>query len=159
MGDQYVRFLLEELLPDVEKKTATDGRAIVLSKDGNDRAIGGSSSGAIAAFTAAWERPNAFRRVFSSIGTYVGLRGGNDYTTLVRKFEPKPLRIFLQGGSADLNIYAGDWWMVNQEMQRALAFAGYEVQHVWGEGGHDGKHATAIFPDAMRFLWKGWPSR
>ncbi|HEX8311773.1 MAG TPA: SMP-30/gluconolactonase/LRE family protein [Chthoniobacteraceae bacterium] len=157
LGDHYVRFLTEELLPDVEKKTATDGRPIILSKDGNDRAIGGSSSGAIAAFTAAWERPSAFSRVFSSIGTYVGLRGGNEYMTLIRKFEPKPLRIFLQDGSADLNIYAGDWWMVNQEMERALTFAGYEVQHVWGEGGHNGKHASAIFPDAMRFLWKGWP--
>src|SRR4029450_2197481 len=98
LGDAYVRFLLVELLPDVEKKSASDGRPIKLSKDGNDRAIGGSSSGAICAFTAAWERPDAFRRVFSSIGTYVGLRGGNEYPTLIRKFEPKPIRIFLQGG-------------------------------------------------------------
>ncbi len=82
LGDAYARFLLEELLPEVEKKTTSDGRAIRLSKDGNDRAIGGSSSGAIAAFTVAWERPNDFRRVFSSIGTYVGLRGGNEYPTL-----------------------------------------------------------------------------
>ena len=157
LGDSYVRFILEELLPDAEKKSATDGRRVVLSKNGNDRAIGGSSSGAIAAFTAAWERPDAFQRVFSSIGTYVGLRGGNDYMSLVRKYEPKPLRIFLQDGSEDLNIYAGDWWMANQEMQRSLTFAGYAVTHVWGEGGHNGKHATAIFPDAMRWLWKGWP--
>src|SRR6185295_196737 len=96
LGDAYARFLLDELLPEVEKKTAADGRAIKLSKDGNDRSIGGASSGAIAAFTAAWERPDAFRRVFSAIGTYVGLRGGNVYPTLIRKVEPKPLRIFLQ---------------------------------------------------------------
>lgn len=158
LGDNYVRFLLDELLPEVEKKTTSDGRPIRLSKSGNDRAIGGSSSGAICAFTAAWERPHEFSRVFSAIGTYVGLRGGNDYMTLVRKYEPKPLRIFLQDGSNDLNIYAGDWWMVNQEMQRALTFAGYEVTHVWGEGGHNGKHATAIFPDAMRWLWKDCPA-
>jgi gluconolactonase len=81
LGDAYARFLLEELLPDVEKKTTSDGRAIKLSKDGNDRSIGGASSGAIAAFTAAWERPNDFRRIFSAIGTYVGLRGGNVYPT------------------------------------------------------------------------------
>lgn len=157
LGDAYVRFLLDELLPDVETKKATDGRAIKFSKSGNDRAIAGASSGAICAWTAAWERPDAFTRVFSSIGTYVGLRGGNVYPTLVRKYEPKPIRIFLQDGSNDLNIYGGDWWMANQEMERALKFSGYEVDHVWGEGGHDGKHATEVFPDAVRWLWKGWP--
>ena len=157
LGDGYARFLLEELLPEVEKQRASDGREIRLSKDGNDRAIGGASSGAICAFTAAWERPDAFRRVFSAIGTYVGLRGGNSYPTLVRKYEPKPIRIFLQDGSADQNIYAGDWWMANQEMERSLVFAGYEVNHEWGDGGHNGEHATKIFPDAMRWLWKDWP--
>ncbi|HEV3166717.1 MAG TPA: SMP-30/gluconolactonase/LRE family protein [Isosphaeraceae bacterium] len=158
LGDNYARFLLNELLPEVEKKSAADGRPIRLSREANDRGIGGSSSGAICAFTAAWERPDAFRRVFSSIGTYVGLRGGNEYPTLVRKFEPKPIRVFLQDGSADLNIYGGDWWMANQEMERALTFAGYEVNHAWGEGGHNGQHATQIFPDAMRWLWKDWPN-
>jgi gluconolactonase len=158
LGDAYARFLLDELLPEVEKKTTADGRPIRLSKDGNDRAIGGASSGAVCAFTAAWERPDAFRRVFSAIGTYVGLRGANAYPTLIRKYEPKPLRVFLQDGSRDLNIYGGDWWMANQEMERALAFAGYEVNHVWGEGGHSGEHATKIFPDAMRWLWKDWPA-
>jgi sugar lactone lactonase YvrE/enterochelin esterase-like enzyme len=157
LGDNYVRFLLDELLPEVETKKTSDGRPIRLSHSGNDRAIGGQSSGAICAFTAAWERPDAFSRVFSAIGTYVGLRGGDRYPTLIRKFEPKPIRIFLQDGSNDLNIYGGDWWMANQTMERALAFAGYEVQHVWGEGAHNGNHATAIFPDAMRWLWKDWP--
>jgi len=158
LGDNYVRFLLEELLPEVEKKTTSDGRPIKLSHDGNDRSIAGASSGAICAFTAAWERPDAFRRVFSAIGTYVGLRGGNVYPTLIRKFEPKPIRIFLQDGSSDLNIYGGDWWMANQEMERAFTFAGYEVNHEWGTGGHNGEHATKIFADAMRWLWKDWPA-
>jgi gluconolactonase len=158
LGDSYARFVLDELLPEVEKKTTSDGRPIRLSKDGNDRCIAGASSGAICAFTAAWERPDAFRRVFSSIGTYVGLRGGNVYPTLIRKYEPKPIRIFLQDGSADLNIYGGDWWMANQEMERAFVFAGYEVNHEWGTGGHSGQHATKIFPDAMRWLWKDWPA-
>src|SRR5262245_31530567 len=158
LGDAYARFVLEELLPEVEKRTTADGRAIKLSKDGNDRCIGGSSSGAVCAFTAAWERPDAFRRVFSAIGTYVGLRGANAYPTLIRKYEPKPLRVFLQDGSGDLNIYAGDWWMANQEMERALTFAGYEVNHEWGEGGHSNDHGTKVFPDAMRWLWKDWPA-
>jgi sugar lactone lactonase YvrE/enterochelin esterase-like enzyme len=157
LGDNYARFILEELLPDVETKKTSDGRPIRLSKSGNDRAIGGSSSGAIAAFTAAWERPDAFSRVFSAIGTYVGLRGGHNYSTIIRKVEPKPIRVFLQDGSNDQNIYGGDWWMANQSMDRSLVFAGYETQRIWGEGGHNGRQGTAIFPDAMRWLWKGWP--
>ena len=158
LGDAYARFLLDELLPDVETRKASDGRAIVLSKSGNDRSIGGTSSGAIAAFTAAWERPDAFSRVFSGIGTYVGLRGGNEYATLVRKVEPKPIRIFLQDGSQDLNIYGGDWWIANQALERSLVFAGYEVNHVWGEGGHSNDHPTEVFPAGMEWLWKGWPA-
>jgi gluconolactonase len=157
LGDAYARFLVEELLPEVERKTTADGRPIKLSRDANDRAIGGASSGAICAFTAAWERADAFHRVFSAIGTYVGMRGGNVYPTLIRKFEPKLIRVFLQDGSSDLNIYGGDWWMANQEMERALIFAGYEVNHDWGTGGHNGEHATKLFPDAMRWLWKDWP--
>lgn len=157
LGDAYARFLLDELLPEVETKKTADGRAIRLSHEGNDRAIGGASSGAIAAFTAAWERPDAFSRVFSSIGTFVDLRGGMRYPALIRKFEPKPIRIYLQDGSNDLNIYGGDWWMANQTMERAFIFAGYEVEHAWGDGGHTGKHATLIFPDALRWLWKDWP--
>ncbi len=147
------RFLLDELLPTIERE-----RKLNLSHEGNDRSIGGSSSGAICAFTAAWERPDAFRRVFSSIGTFVDLRGGNVYPTLIRKVEPKPLRIFLQDGSSDLNIYGGDWWMANQSMERSLTFAGYEVNHVWGDGGHNAKQATEVFADAMRWLWKDYPA-
>jgi gluconolactonase len=157
LGDAYVRFLLDELLPDAEKKKAGDGRAIRLSRNGNDRAIGGSSSGAICALTAAWECPSEFSRVFSAIGTYVGLRGGDRYPSLIRKTEPKALRIFLQDGSNDLNIYGGDWWMANETMERALVFSGYEVNHSWGEDGHNGHHGESIFPDAMRWLWKDWP--
>jgi len=149
LGDRYARFLIGELLPEVQK-------TYLIHPDPEAHAIAGASSGAIAAFTAAWERPDYFRRVFSTIGTYVGLRGGNDYPTLVRKTEPKPLRVFLQDGFNDLNIYGGNWWVANQDMFSALQFSGYEVEKVWGMGGHDGKHGGAIFPDAMRWLWKGW---
>jgi gluconolactonase len=158
LGDSYARFLLDELLPAVETKSTSDGRPIKLSKAAADRAIGGESSGGIAAFTVAWERPDAFSRVFTTVGTYVGLRGGERYPTLIRKFEPKPIRVFLQDGSNDLNIYGGDWWMANQTMERALVFAGYEVNQVWGDGGHPGKQGTAIFPEAMRWLWHDWPN-
>lgn len=157
LGDSYARFILNEILPEVEKQKTSDGRPIHLSKKGNDRAIGGSSSGAICAFTAAWEYPGEFSRVFSAIGTYVGLRGGDRYPTLIRKYEPKPLRIFLQDGSNDLNIYGGDWWKANETMERALAFSGYQVRHIWGEGSHNGQQGESVFPDVMRWLWKDWP--
>ena len=157
LGDAYARFLLEEILPEVERHHTADGRAIHLSKSGNDRAIGGSSSGAVCAFTVAWERPAEFSKVFSAIGTYVGLRGADRYPTLIRKYEPRPIKIFLQDGANDLNIYAGDWWMANQTMERAFVFSGYTVQHVWGEGQHNGKQGGAVFPAAMRWLWKDWP--
>ncbi len=157
LGEDYVRFVLEELLPAVEQKTTGDGRKIVLSTSGNDRAIGGSSSGAICAFNAAWEKPKAFSRVFSSVGTFVSLRGADRLAGLIRKYEPRALRVFQCDGSNDLNIYGGDWWEANQMMDRALTFAGYEHQSVWGDGGHNGKQGTMLFPDAMRFLWKGWP--
>jgi gluconolactonase len=158
LGPDYARFLLDELLPAVEQKTTADGRRIVLSKSGNDRAIGGSSSGAVCAFNAAWERPDAFSRVFSTIGTYVSLRGADRLPGLIRKYEPRAIRVFQQGGSNDLNIYGGDWWEANQMMDRALTFAGYEHKSEWGDGGHNGKHGTALFPDAMRYLWKDWPA-
>ncbi|HEY4988204.1 MAG TPA: SMP-30/gluconolactonase/LRE family protein, partial [Opitutaceae bacterium] len=157
LGDGYARFILDEVLPEVESKATADGRPLHLSQSGNDRAIAGSSSGAIAAFNAAWERPEAFSRVISAIGTYIGLRGADRFPTLIRKYEPKPIRVFLQDGSGDLNIYAGDWWMANQTMERALTFSGYEVNHAWGDGSHSGKQITAVLPDALRWVWKDWP--
>jgi gluconolactonase len=158
LGDAYARFVLDEILPDVEKHKASNGRAIVLSHNGNDRMIAGTSSGAVCAFTAAWEHPDAFSRVMSGIGTYVSLRGADRYPGLIRKYEPKPIRVFLQDGANDLNIYGGDWFYANQMMERALTFAGYEVNHAWGEGAHTGNQSTAIFADAMRWLWKGYPA-
>ncbi len=150
LGDRYARFLIEEILPEVKKEYN-------LSDDPNDRAIGGSSSGAICAFNVAWERPDQFRRVLSGIGTYVGLRGADQFPTLIRKTEPKPIRVFLQDGSNDLNIYAGDWYVANLDMLSALKYSGYEVEHRWGDGGHNGKHVSEILPDMMRFIWKNYP--
>jgi gluconolactonase len=151
-GD-YARFLLDEMLPFVAK---THG--LLLTSNPDERAIAGSSSGAIAAFAAAWQRPDAFRRVFSAIGTYVGLRGGNELPVLIRKTEPKPLRVFLQDGRNDLNNYTGSWFVANQDMLAALEYAGYDVKHEWGDGEHNSRHATALFPDALRWLWRDYPA-
>ncbi len=157
LSPDYEKFLETELLPAVESQRASDGRSIHLSKNPNDRAIGGQSSGALAALNAAFERPDLFSRVFSCIGSYTDLRGGDRFPSLIRKTEPKPVRVFIQDGAGDLNNSFGDWWMANQTVERALQFAGYEVEHAWGVGGHDAKESDAIFPDAMRFLWKDWP--
>ncbi|HNR07874.1 MAG TPA: alpha/beta hydrolase-fold protein [Saprospiraceae bacterium] len=151
LGDRYARFLMEEIIPEVKK-------SYNLSDDPNDRSIAGASSGAICAFNAAWERPDAFRRVLSTIGTYVGLRGADETATLVRKTEPKPLRIFLEDGYHDLNIYAGDWYIANQNLLSALTWAGYEVNHAWGEGGHNNTHTLTVIADALRWLWKDYPA-
>lgn len=161
LSDQLARFIVEEVFPAVEQKKTPDGRSIKLSANPNDRAIGGGSTGAIAAFTVAWQRPDQFRRVFSSIGTFVGMRGGDHYPVLVRKTEPKPLRIYMQDGSNDQwrNGYQmGDWWTANQTMEKALKWAGYDVEHNWGTGFHTSKHAKAIFPEVMRWLWRDWPA-
>jgi sugar lactone lactonase YvrE/enterochelin esterase-like enzyme len=149
LGDRYARFLLEEILPEVAKQYA-------LTTDPNLRALAGSSSGGICAFTAAWNRPDAFRRVLSFIGSYTDLRGGHNYPELIRKTEPKPLRIYQQDGSADQNIYAGNWWIANQEVASALEFAGYDHTFVTGTEGHNGNHGSAILPDALRWLWRDW---
>ena len=150
LGDRYARMLIDEILPKA-------GKSYNLSKDPNDRAIAGSSSGGIAAFTVAWERPDQFRRVLSYIGSYVNLRGGQIYPSLIRKVEPKPLRVFIQDGEKDQNIYAGNWWIANQDMYSSLAFAGYDVRHVWGTEGHNGIHGSALLPDALRWLWRDYP--
>lgn len=162
MTGDLARLLLEEVFPAVERRTTAGGLPIRLSDSPDDRAAGGLSTGGIGAFTLAWERPDVVRRVCSGIGTFVGMRGGDRYPVLVRKTEPKPIRVFLQGGANDglpghLDE-VGDWWMGNQTLQRALAYAGYPVRHEFGEGLHSGRHMAAVFPDAMRWLWAGWPA-
>ncbi|HTT61492.1 MAG TPA: SMP-30/gluconolactonase/LRE family protein [Bryobacteraceae bacterium] len=150
LSDRYARFLLDEILPEV-------GKQYNLSRDPNDRALAGLSSGGICSFTAAWNRPDAFHRVLSFIGSYTDLRGGNVYADLIRKTEPRPLRVFLQDGSSDLNIYAGSWYLANQDMAAALEFAGYDTKFVVGTEGHNARQGGAILPDALRWLWRDYP--
>lgn len=150
LGDRYARFLIEEILPEVAKSHN-------LSKDPDHYGLAGSSSGGIAAFNAAWNRPDQFRRVLTFVGSYVNLRGAQILPSLVRKFEPKPLRVFLQDGSNDNDIYAGSWWIANQDMARSLEWAGYEVKFVKGTEAHNSKHGSAILPDALRWLWMDYP--
>ncbi len=150
LGDRYARFLIDEILPEITKR-------FNISKDPNDYAIAGSSSGGIAAFNAAWNRPDVFRRVVSFIGSYTNLRGGDTLAGRIRKTEPKPLRVFLQDGRNDQNIYSGNWFLGNQEIYSALQYAGYESTFAIGTEGHNAKHGGAILPDALRWVWKDYP--
>lgn len=151
LGDRYVRFLLEEILPLVEKKYG-----LQLSTHGNDRAIGGASSSGIAAFNTAWERPDAFSRVYCNSGSFTAFRGEHEFPALVRKIEPKPIRAYLTTGTNDMENSAGDWNLVDLQMEKALKFAGYDYVFHQLEGPHGAGYAEH-FADAMRFLWKGWP--
>ncbi len=149
LSDEYARFLLEEILPEV-------GKNYKLTDDPEGRAICGISSGGICAWTVAWERPDAFRKVLSHVGSFTNIRGGHVYPAIIRKTEPKPIRVFLQEGEGDLDNLFGNWPLANRQMAAALKYAGYEHEFVMGEGGHNGKHGGAILPDSLRWLWKDY---
>lgn len=147
LGDRYAKFLLDELLPEVGKRWN-------ITKDARLRAISGISSGGICAFTVAWERPEQFSKVLTHVGSYVNIRGGHNYAALIRKTERKPIRVFLQDGSGDLDNLHGNWPLANQEMASSLKFMGYDYKLEYGDGGHNGKHGGAILPDSLRWLWR-----
>lgn len=158
MNTRFPNFVLDELLPAVQKLKTRDGRPITLSPDGNDHAVMGASTGGIGSFTLAWQRPDQFTRVYSEIGTFVSMRGGNEYPVLVRKTDPKPIRIFLEDGTTDAwNPLFGSWYDANRNMESALAFAGYDVAYAWGHHGHDARPGQAILPGVLEWLWRGYP--
>jgi enterochelin esterase-like enzyme len=157
LDDRYARVIVDELLPALYKEYN-------ISKDPERHGIGGASSGAIAAFTVAWERPDHFRKVLSMIGSFVNLRGGHVYPDLVRKSDAKPIRIFLQDGRNDnRGLRDGkyneerDWFYQNVRLMQALADKGYDLNYQWGIGGHNQKHGGSILPDMLRWLWRDHP--
>lgn len=150
LGDTYAKFLLEEIIPEVAKEYK-------LTDNPEGRCIAGASSGGICAFTVAWERPDAFRKVYSTIGSFTNIRGGNVYPDLVRKADKKPIRIYQQDGSNDIVNQFGSWPEANKAMNAALEEKGYDHKFTVGEGTHDGRHGSAIFPDVMRWMWRDWP--
>lgn len=162
LNDRYARMIIEELLPTLEKD-------YTLSKNPDDRAMAGASSGAICAFTVAWQRPDQFHKVISTIGSFVNLRGGQVYPDLIGRSEHKPLRVFLQDGLND-NRGRGrnntgpynaerDWHAQNIKMAAALTEKGYDVNYCWGIGTHSNKQGGAIMPEMLRWLWRDYPRR
>ena len=149
LSGQYARFLLEEILPEVS-------RSYKLTDDAELRAIGGISSGGICAWSVAWERPDKFRKVLSHVGSFTNIRGGHHYPAMIRKTERKPIRIFLQDGTNDLDNLHGSWPLANRQMAAALKFTKYDYRFVMGTGGHNGRHGGAILPESLQWLWRGW---
>ena len=149
LSDQYARFVQTELVPHVVEE-----HKLNVSTNPADRAICGASSGGVCAFTVAWEHPEWFGKVLSHIGSFTNIRGGHVYPALIRKTEPKPIRVFLQDGSNDLDNEHGNWWLSNQQMDAALKFSKYDYKFVAGQGSHNMKHGGVIFPDSLRWLWR-----
>jgi len=151
MGDINARFIVEEIIPEARKQ-------VKLTDDPAGWGTCGTSSGGIAAFTLAWEKPDHFRKVISYIGSFANIRGGFDYPALIRKSKdkPKPLRVFLQDGAADLDNLHGHWPLSNKDMAASLKFAGYDYKFEFGTGGHSGKQGGAILPDVLRWLWRDY---
>ncbi len=148
LGGRYAQFLVEEILPEVRKTHA-------ISDDPNMRAMCGASSGGISSFTVAWERPDQFRKVLTTIGSFTNLRGGNVYPSLIRKTEPKPLRIYMADTSGDLDNPYGHWPTSNQMIASALGYMGYDLRFDWDEGyGHNSDHGGKLFPEAVKWLWR-----
>ncbi len=156
LSDRYARFLLDEILPEVEK-------TVKLRHDPESRAIAGISSGGICAWTVAWERPDAFRKVLSWVGSFTNIasgqtrrEGGHNYEALIRKSPNKPIRIFLQDGANDLDNNNGNWPLANQQMAKALAFKEYDYFFVFGPGFHSNRHGRSILPESLRWLWRDY---
>ena len=152
LGDKYAKFIVDEMLPEV-------GKSYNLTKDPEGRAICGASSGGICAFTVAWERPDAFRKVISHIGSFTNLKGGHVYPKKILDAEKKPIRIYLQDGSGDNRSPKNldrDWYLQNLAMAAALQEKGYDYKAAFGDGAHNHKHGAAILPDQLRWLWKDY---
>ena len=161
LDDKYAHVIVDELLPVLKK-------SYNLSDRPEDRAIGGASSGAIAAFTVAWHRPDQFHKVLSTIGSFTNIRGGHVYPDLIRQSERKPIRIFLQDGLNDNRGIRGtgaeakynperDWHAQNLKMVAALTEKGYDVNFAWGIGTHSNKQGGAMLPEMLRWLWRDYP--
>ncbi|MBL8068074.1 MAG: enterochelin esterase [Armatimonadetes bacterium] len=155
LSDAYTRFLLEEIEPEVAKLAK-------LSQDPSKRACIGMSSGGICAFTACWQRPDKFGVAISAVGSFTnlargesGLAGGHNYPPLIRMSDKKPIRIFLQDGSHDLDNQFGNWFLANQEMAAALRFKDYDYQWHPGPGFHSTEHLRSIFDEALKFAFGG----
>jgi enterochelin esterase-like enzyme len=158
VDDRYARLIVDELMP----RLYADYN---IARDPESHGIAGWSSGAIAAFTVAWERPDQFSKVLSGIGTFVDLAGGHVYPEKVRASPPKSIRIFMIDGRNDnrgLNAddeydETRDWFFQNVRLKDALVEQGYDVSFAWGMGVHSHDMGGAMLPEMLRWLWRDHP--
>ena len=146
-SDNYLRFLIDELLPFVSAEVG-----VRISDDPASRTICGISSGGICAFNAAWHGPEHFGRVISHCGSFTNIRGAHNYPYLIRSTPRKALKVFLQSGELDADIVTGSWVLANQQMAAALQFAGYQHRFEFGAGGHNLRQGGALFAETLRWL-------
>jgi enterochelin esterase-like enzyme len=169
VSDLYTKFIETEVLP----KIARDYN-VAFTTDPEGRATMGGSSGAACAFTMAWFRPDLYRRVLSYSGTFVNQQsplnpasphGAWEYHEhLIPQSAAKPLRVWLEVGDHD-NGYQRDeaslhnWVLANQRMAAALKAKGYHYQYDFCQGaGHvDGKAMKQTLPEALAWVWQGYP--
>jgi enterochelin esterase family protein len=157
LSDRYPRFLLEEVLPEVEK-------TYKLRQDGYSRAIAGISSGGICAFNAAWLMPDKFARVHSGVGSFTSIQwrpkenldGGNVYPFLVRKEAKRNIRVWMSDGSDDLENNFGSWPMQNIQMANSLKFREYDFHFRFGTAAHGGAQAALDLPESLTWLWRDY---
>jgi len=157
-NDRYSRVIVDELLPRLYDEYN-------ISRDPDRHGIAGWSSGAIAAFTVAWERPDHFHKVLNGIGTFVDLAGGHVYPERILASEKKPIRIFMIDGRNDNRSLdddgeydiTRDWFYQNVRLKDALVEKGYDVNYSWGIGVHSHDMGGAMLPEMMRWLWRDQP--
>ncbi|HUB32373.1 MAG TPA: alpha/beta hydrolase-fold protein [Bryobacteraceae bacterium] len=161
VSDRYPRFLMEEMLPEVEK-------VYRLRPDAYSRAIAGESSGGICAFNAAWLMPEHFSRVHSGVGSFTSiqwhpeekLEGGNVYPFKVRKEQKRNIRVWMSDGSDDLENNHGSWPMQNIQMANSLKFREYDFHFRFGAAAHGGSQVALDLPESLTWLWRDYdPSR
>lgn len=156
MDDTYVRFLRDEILPEV-------GAKFKLRADGYSRAIAGDSSGGICAFNAAYTHPEFVTRVLSRIGSFTSIQwkpgvidGGNIYPFKIRKEPKKNIRVWLQDGWGDLENAHGSWPAQNIAMANSLKMMDYDFYFVWGNGTHSRNGGHVELAEEMIWLWRGY---
>jgi enterochelin esterase-like enzyme len=159
MSDRYPRFLMEEVLPEVEKEYK-------LRQDAYSRGIAGISSGGICAFNAAWLMPEHFSRVHSGVGSFTSIQwhpeekldGGNVYPFKVRKEPKRNIRIWMSDGSDDLENQFGSWPMQNIQMANSLKLRGYDFHFRFGTATHGEAQVALDLPESLTWLWRDYDS-
>jgi len=157
VSDRYARFLMQEVLPEVEKMYK-------LRPDGYSRAIAGESSGGICAFNVAWLMPDQFSRVHSAVGSFTSIQwrpqekqeGGNVYPFKVRKEPKRNIRVWMSDGADDLENEHGSWPMQNIEMANSLKLREYDFHFRFGTAAHGGAQAGLDLPESLTWLWRDY---